>query len=465
MADNDFRLVCESGNNSLFLEKYKNEVDQWVIQLHFYRDNTTDFRVRAFSTANPGQWDYWLSYYADTNAQKARPTLVMRYYQNETYSYNKEEPAFTDSELEWFYAWLSSYSPGGGGEGDEDNPYNNNGTNTGGGGDNYQPRGDDSLTFDASTPMTDATTNRFISIYNPTYAQLDAFGAFLWSSDFVDRLYKLYEDPIQSIMGLKMIPVEPSSNSTTDLTIGNLNSGVHNVKRVTSQFVVKDCGSYKIVPVWDSYLDYAPYTKVEVYLPFCGVHSLDTDEVMGKTINLKYKFDVLTGSCVAYISVDGNVTYQFMGQCGVEIPITGTNYSAQISSAINSAVAIGTTIATNGASALATGAGASRLAGVALGATAGAVASSKLTIEKAGSLAGTASVLSYHTPYITITQPKQVYPDKQNEFTGMPSFRTFQISDLFGKGFTKVVDCHLTINCTDEEKDEILSLLKEGVLL
>ena len=88
---------------------------------------------------------------------------------------------------------------------------------------------------------------------------------------------------------------------------------------------------------WGSYLDYSPYTKISAMLPFVGSVTLNTDEVMNKQIGLRYRIDLLSGACVAMITVNGTVYYQYTGECGIAIPLTGSDWS-RVYSAITGAV-------------------------------------------------------------------------------------------------------------------------------
>ena len=64
---------------------------------------------------------------------------------------------------------------------------------------------------------------------------------------------------------------------------------------------VIDCGAITLPEEEGSYLDYAPYTKISIYIPFCGEFDLPTNSIMGGSIELYYLCDRLTGGCMAYV--------------------------------------------------------------------------------------------------------------------------------------------------------------------
>jgi hypothetical protein len=149
-----------------------------------------------------------------------------------------------------------------------------------------------------------------------------------------------------------------------------------------------------------------------------------------------------------------SVLYSFVGQCAASVPIVGRDWTNVINGALNVASSIGTMVATGGASAPS-----------ALGGLASAASNiMKPNIEKSGSMSGTGGMMGIQTPYLIITRPRQAVPELQNKFTGYPSFVTKRLSDV--KGYTEVESVHLEkIPATEQEYNEIVSLLKGGVIL
>lgn len=77
---------------------------------------------------------------------------------------------------------------------------------------------------------------------------------------------------------------------------------------------VIDCGAITLPEEEGSYLDYAPYTKISIYIPFCGEFDLPTNSIMGGSIELYYLCDRLTGGCIAYVfSYDRNGREKLLG--------------------------------------------------------------------------------------------------------------------------------------------------------
>lgn len=309
-------------------------------------------------------------------------------------------------------------------------------------------------------PTTSAADTGFITLFNPSLAQLRSLASYMWSSLFdVDGWHKLFADPMDAILGLSIVPVSVQAGPAKEVKVGNIGTGI-TLTTAASQYVVVDCGSLNVEEYWGAYLDYAPYTKAELYLPYCGVHPIQIDDIMGRTVAIKYHVDVLSGSCVAFVKCGNTVLYSFAGQCSSSIPINANNWTNVVNGALSIAGSIGTMVATGGLSAPIS-AGTAVAAGAAI---AGTAMTMKPQIERSGSMGGTAGMMGIQTPYLILTRPRQALPDEQNQYTGYPSYITSTLGDL--TGWTTVSDIHLEgVPCTEGEASEIINILKSGVIL
>lgn len=334
-----------------------------------------------------------------------------------------------------------------------DDPYAPGGnTWTGGGTGNFD--GDTDDIGIPNLPTLSASSTGFLTLYNPSASQLRNLANYMWSGLFdLDTYKKIFADPMSCILGLSIVPVNVPSGGSANVMVGNIDTGI-SMTTASSQYVEVDCGSISVEEYWGSYLDYDPYTEIQIYLPYVGIHSLKADEVMGKSVTVKYHVDVLSGACIAYVKCGDSVLYSFLGQCASSIPITGSDWTNVINGMINIAGSIGSMVATGGAS-----------APFALGSIAStAVNNMKPSVEKSGSLSGTGGLMGIQTPYLIITRPRQAIPEGQNRFIGYPSFITDFIANL--KGYTEITEVHLeNIHATSAELTEIESILKSGVLL
>ena len=175
---------------------------------------------------------------------------------------------------------------------------------------------------------------------------------------------------------------------------------------------------------------------------------------MNKPVHIKYHVDILSGACTAYVKCGSSVLYTFIGQCSSSIPVTGNDWTSVINGVLSIAGAVGSMVATGGASA--------PMAADIIAST--AVNGMKPTVEKSSSMSGTGGMLAIQTPYLILTRPRQAVPSGQNQFMGYPSFITENLGDI--SGYTEIESIHLeNIPATEQELSEIETLLKEGVIL
>lgn len=293
------------------------------------------------------------------------------------------------------------------------------------------------------------------AIYNPTIEQINSFGSWLWSSDFVEQIKKLFNDPMQAIIGLHKVFATPATNGTQNIKVGYLDSGV-SANVVSNQYTTIDCGTVSLSEYFYNVFDYAPYTDINLYLPFIGIVNLDVADVMRSSIHIIYHVDVLSGACLAEVKVirdsAGGTLYQYTGNASVTLPISSGSYMGIISSIAGIAGGIAGTIASGG-SALPL-----------LASSAGSLLNARTKVEHSGGFSGNAGAMGSKIPYLIISRPQIDLANKFEKYIGYPANVTTTLASC--TGFVNVLECHLeNINATDSELNEIESLLKGGILV
>lgn len=292
-------------------------------------------------------------------------------------------------------------------------------------------------------------------IYNPTQAEINSFGAWLWSSNFVDQLLKVFNNPMESIIGLHKVYASPIIGGRSNIKVGYLDSGVIS-NFVSNQYTKIDCGTVNLQEYFGNVFDYSPYTNIELYLPCIGFVQLDVGNVMRSSINITYTVDVLTGACIAEINVkrdgSGGVLYSYSGNCASQYPLSSGSYMGIISSVIGVAGSIVGTVASGGS-----------LAPLALGATSGLL-NAKTHVQHSGSLSGNSGVMGGKIPYLIITRPQTNMAENYQHLQGIPSNTYTQLSACHG--FVKIKNVNVqNIIAESEELEEIKTLLLDGVII
>ena len=308
-----------------------------------------------------------------------------------------------------------------------------------------------------SLPTLSAVDTGLLKLYcSSSAAGLNGLANYLWSSAFdVDTFKKLFADPMDLIFGAAILPCSPPSTASVIL-FGSINTNVQ-MPQATEQYVSVDCGTLDIPLYYGSFLDYAPHTRISIYLPYIGMRELNATEIVGKTLGVVYHVDVLTGACVAFITVNTVVMYEFSGSCAVQIPITSNNWASVLQSlATVGGMAIGGFAAGGPVGALVAGG-----TSAASNAMSGGLSPS---FQRGGSVSGSAGLLADQDPYIVIEIPNMCKAYGQNVFEGYPNYTTLKLSSC--RGFTRVQSVHLEgIGCTGAELAEIERILKEGVII
>lgn len=349
---------------------------------------------------------------------------------------------------------------------DISNPYGEDGSSTTGGGDGTLGGGDlDSVdpTEVPDLPTVSAAASGFITLYNPTSSVLKDLYSFLWSSTFdINTFKKLYTDPMDCIISLGILPCLPTAGGARNIMFGNVDSGVH-CSTLASQFAKVQCGSVNIEKYVGSFMDYSPYVKIHLFLPFIGFVNLGTDDLMGGSISVTYHVDVLSGDCIAFIShsIKG-VLYTYNGNCRAEIPLTAQNNTGILKNYYQAVAGI-IPSTVNGAAGGAAGA----LGGAASGtlkAASNIALNSKPTYQRSGSLAGSAGLMGVQKPFIVIERPNISVPNNVEHYAGQTSNITMYLGSC--SGYTVCEYVHLEgIAATTEEIAEMETLLGAGVYL
>lgn len=292
-------------------------------------------------------------------------------------------------------------------------------------------------------------------IYTPNDVSLRQFNDFLWNKNlFVDAVAKLYQDPFDAIISLHRVycSVDKEANAVP-IVIGKISVADVVSHYTNKQYYSLDCGTISIDEYYSDCRDYDGFTQIQIFLPFIGFKTLNTNEVMNSKLNVTYKIDILTGNCIAMINViKYNISqcmYTFNGNCAEQVPLSGSNYTSLITSTAFSIVGGATTGGVGGAIV----SGTSALAG-GLG----------HTVERSGALDCNFGALGIKKPYIIINRSIASESDNYNKFYGYPASKTLLLGSC--NGYTRVKSVHVEgIICTDEEKNMIESQLKQGVFV
>ena len=290
-------------------------------------------------------------------------------------------------------------------------------------------------------------------VYNPSPAQLRAFGEWLWTATgIVEQFRRIVQSPMDAVLCLHKIYKTPTRGGSATIVCGNLDSEVSS-PTVSDQYVKFDCGAVWLTEYFGNVFDYPPYTEVSIYLPFIGIVRLDGNDVMRALIGVSYTVDVYTGACIAEIMVNrdgvGGVLYQFNGNAAVEYPINGMNYNSAIMGAMGVSTGIMSGIATGNPLPFISSLGS-------------AMMQTRENIQRSGSFSGNAGAMGAKKPYLIITRPQPEIASDYVDYGGYGANATVEIGSC--SGFIRATHVDLSIGeAYKNELEEIESLLKSGI--
>lgn len=293
------------------------------------------------------------------------------------------------------------------------------------------------------------------SVYNPSQAQLNSFGAWLWSSNFIDQVLKLFNNPMQSIIGVHKIFATPATSGAGNIMVGYLDSGVA-ANLVSNQYTDIDCGTVKVSEQFGNVFDYTD-TRIRLYLPFIGIVDLDTDDVMRGSVKVVYHVDVITGACLADVKISrdgaGGVLYQFAGDAAVRYPISSGSYIGVVSGIASAIGGVASAVMTGGAT-----------LPLAAGAIAGGIGSAKTQVQHSGNFSGNAGAMGAKKPYIIIERPQTMIADGFSHYQGKGANARRTVAQM--SGYFKFSDVHTESisKAAESEIEAIRAALESGVI-
>lgn len=205
--------------------------------------------------------------------------------------------------------------------------------------------------YSQSTPLASPAIST-IDVFNRSFAmnitQIRNLADWLWNADddemteIIAGLELMGENPMNALIDCRLYPfaiTDMIGHAGYELIkIGRTQSTVGGVKLTNTSNCIIDLGQCIFFEDRKNFLDYSPHTQARLYVPYCGWHTIDPAEFMGKRIHAKLIVDVVTGACNCIIYANNIILINATGTIGVEIPMTGTDSAAFASQTINASM-------------------------------------------------------------------------------------------------------------------------------
>lgn len=310
-------------------------------------------------------------------------------------------------------------------------------------------------TGDSPTPIPiTGSASALWSVYHPSQAQVNSFGAWLWTDNIITQIQQVLQNPMDGIITLHKVFAMPVDSGTGTIVIGRLDSQV-GTALVTQQYVTVDCGYVDCAEEFGNVFDYEPYTSLHLYLPFIGIVPLNVNEVMRSTLHVVYGVDVFTGACLATVEIarDGNAVnlYQYSGIAAVEYPLTGATHSGLLAGLAGIVGTIAMGAVTGGVGLVGAGAIAN-----------GAIQAATSKNAHASNFSGNAGAMGIKKPYLIIERPQTKVAETFPRLDGYPTNYSVRLGDCANHVVCKTAHVH-GINATKPELEQIENYLLSGV--
>lgn len=278
---------------------------------------------------------------------------------------------------------------------------------------------------------------------------LKAIGNNLFHSKLVDYIVSCHVIPVEPVVGEGLVTIELGNQEITGVSM----------PKVTTDYVTFDCGSINLSEYYENFADFLEDAKL--FLPFIGFVPARPEWFKNTTLGVQYKFNVVDGSCMAYVTSSGKYTNngnsggtvvaQYSGTASIRFPITGVSYSNMATGVIGSVATMATAAA----------------AGSVLGVAGSAInmAQMKPGIAQSNGYNACASMMGVRRPFLYIERPVSSYARNYQHELGIPANIWGTLGDV--NGFVKMDNVHVDgiAGATDFEKNEIARLLAQGVIV
>lgn len=239
-------------------------------------------------------------------------------------------------------------------------------------------------------------------------------------------------------------------------------------------------GPYSISRKFNDFRDYAPYTRVCIYLPYCGWCDLPS-HVVGRSVTVKYFTDIIAATVRAVVFCGNNIVAEAAGVMGLDIPFTAdavgmkqagvvSGLTAYAGGALQTAAGVASIVTTKGGKGIGEAlSGASKLVSAY---TQTAIAFNENTTEISGKNGDGCCLSGATNIIIKIIRPKYgasstapFVPAGYAHSVGFVSNKQVRVGNVSGLLIADNVDTSGIAGATDAERAEIKRVLETGLIV
>ena len=323
--------------------------------------------------------------------------------------------------------------------------------NNGGEGDSGSDHRDD---IEPKQPTETAMTLSNVNLYALEKSQLQAFindiCSVSWAEISINTLTGIYNNLTDSIQSIRVYPFAVSdlgSTTIVDSIICGFFEHTANVNALTSDISIKTAGTYDLKEVFGGWADYAPYTDIDLYLPYIGFTRLDTNLFMKHSITVKYSIDVLCGVITYFVLCDKTTILIKSAKICADVPISLASGIDTFTDVTKNVASFGGNLASKRPVGMLTG-------------------SSEVQTPEMVSNATESGIFYMPTKCaIKIVRPSYTRAKNYDSRFGYPCYGAYKLNSLTGFTVVENYKSHYTKGIKKEEEDMIKNMMESGVYL
>ena len=223
---------------------------------------------------------------------------------------------------------------------------------------------------------------------------------------------------------------------------------------------------FNIPRLSNTFLDYSPYTKYELLLPFAPTPVILPDWCAGKNVKAIFLYDIYTASCQYVVTCNNERICCISGNFGIDKPLIAQNVALKDASRLSAQIGTASSVL-GGVMSAATG----NIGGIMSGAIGGVSSLSQMILSgknnymyTVGSNGDSTTVGLYHAAHLKITRTLSAETDGYLHTYGKPLCKMKKLSEIHG--FTKCENVNTDgLTCSETEKQMIKQLLENGIYI
>lgn len=302
--------------------------------------------------------------------------------------------------------------------------------------------------------------------YAATAQEIGKLIDWLMTDDFLTNISRFFNEPTEYLIGCKYYPFDLSLHSPTGVgvvgtyRVGNIDTplGV-TAAPIYSDFNRKlgEC-SFLVEPYYGNFLDYSPYTKYDLYLPYIGYRTINPNDIVNRTLKVAYYTDLTEGRVLAQVWADTTMLESYEGQLAYDIPLSSSDGRERAVKTIQAAAGVvGATIMSTANPEV----GGLMLASMGLQTAANQISAMTPNIDKGGAVSSDINGFNPQDVYLIMTRPIMAQPQNFAQVQGYAASYGGTVSEF--SGYLQCREILGGTGATAAENDMINELLRGGI--